>query len=48
VFQGLNEATHAIQVRRFVRRDARRSTEDLAAQRPKLGLLRRAPPEEAT
>ena len=33
---------------KLVHRDARRFTEDLAAQRSKLGLLRRAPPEEAT
>jgi hypothetical protein len=32
----------------IVRSDARRLIEDLPAQRSKLGLLRRAPPEEAT
>ena len=33
---------------KIARRDAHRFTEDLAARRSKLGLLRRAPLEEAT
>jgi len=48
VFQRLDEGDRRDRGPKIVRRVARSLTEDLSAQGSKLGLLRRAPPEEAT
>jgi hypothetical protein len=48
MFQGLDEGDRRDPDQKIVRRDARGFTEDLPVQGSKLGLLRRAPPEEAT
>jgi hypothetical protein len=48
VFQKLRPSDRRDPGQKIVRSDARGFTEDLPARGSKLGLLRRAPPEEAT